>query len=327
MKGIAHFLAGIALATLFPEVVDAAASGSLLPVLGGFGGLLPDTLDFKFVQFWETYDIEIDPGLMPDAEKMVDAIAKALVQAYETDVPVHVKTQTLRLSADRWRQYTIGFCQDEGEISIAIGPEVTTNQRSYQSIKSSELQIARRKAPVPFKSLYAEYFNVDIYNGPSFMFSRNGDYVYVRFLDWHRRWTHSLLMAPIIGLCIALISGGLFNWSTALWAGLISSIGYGAHVLADQLGFMGCNIWWPFTRRQKPGLGLFHARDPLPNFLTVWFSLLIIIYNLDKSVSAVTLTGILFIILGMCVPLVVLLGMIIMKSRRHTKSQIVDTEK
>lgn len=51
MKGIAHFITGVAIATLFPEVVGRAAEGSLLPVLGGIAGLLPDTLDFKFVRY------------------------------------------------------------------------------------------------------------------------------------------------------------------------------------------------------------------------------------------------------------------------------------
>jgi len=45
MKGITHFLTGVAIATFFPEVVRQAADGSLLPVLGGVAGILPDTLE------------------------------------------------------------------------------------------------------------------------------------------------------------------------------------------------------------------------------------------------------------------------------------------
>ena len=51
MKGISHFITGVALATFFPEVVQAGAQGSLLPMLGGIGGILPDTLDFKFARY------------------------------------------------------------------------------------------------------------------------------------------------------------------------------------------------------------------------------------------------------------------------------------
>ena len=66
MKGIAHFLTGVAIATCFPEVVQQAAGGGLLPVLGGVAGILPDTLDFKFVRYFERYDLEIDPGQSGD---------------------------------------------------------------------------------------------------------------------------------------------------------------------------------------------------------------------------------------------------------------------
>jgi hypothetical protein len=51
VKGIAHFITGIAIATFFPEVARAGALGSLLPVLGGIAGILPDTLDFKFGRY------------------------------------------------------------------------------------------------------------------------------------------------------------------------------------------------------------------------------------------------------------------------------------
>ena len=63
MKGISHFLAGIAAATFVPGVVESAAQGSYLIVLGGFFGLLPDTLDFKFARYFERHvDIDPDPG-------------------------------------------------------------------------------------------------------------------------------------------------------------------------------------------------------------------------------------------------------------------------
>jgi hypothetical protein len=52
MKGISHFITGVAIATFFPEVVQAGGVGSLLPMLGGIGGILPDTIDFKFARYW-----------------------------------------------------------------------------------------------------------------------------------------------------------------------------------------------------------------------------------------------------------------------------------
>jgi hypothetical protein len=60
VKGISHFLAGLAAATFVPGVVEGAAQGSYLIVLGGFFGLLPDTLDFKFARYFEQH-VNIDP--------------------------------------------------------------------------------------------------------------------------------------------------------------------------------------------------------------------------------------------------------------------------
>ena len=71
MKGIAHFITGVAIATFFPEVVQQAAGGSILPMLGGIAGILPDTLDFKYARYVEHYDVEIDPGTEPDARNIV----------------------------------------------------------------------------------------------------------------------------------------------------------------------------------------------------------------------------------------------------------------
>ncbi len=116
MKGIAHFLTGIALATFFPEVVHEAESGSLLPVLGGLGALIPDVLDFKFVQFWEDYDFEIDPGSEPDADAIAEVIVNAIHTAHATSQPMHLIAHTIRLRADLWRRYTIAFYPEEGEI-------------------------------------------------------------------------------------------------------------------------------------------------------------------------------------------------------------------
>jgi hypothetical protein len=58
MKGIAHFITGVALATFFPEVVQSGAQGSLLPMLGGIAGILPDTLDFKFARYLDRIELK-----------------------------------------------------------------------------------------------------------------------------------------------------------------------------------------------------------------------------------------------------------------------------
>jgi hypothetical protein len=109
VKGIAHFITGVAIATFFPEVVRGAAGGSLLPVLGGVAGILPDTLDFKFARYFERYGLEIDPGLEPDAGKIAEQVVEAMRRAYETGGPQNAMLHTIRLGPDLWRQYAIRF--------------------------------------------------------------------------------------------------------------------------------------------------------------------------------------------------------------------------
>lgn len=316
MKGITHFLTGIALATFFPEVVHAAEAGSLLPVLGGLGGLLPDTLDFKFVQFWEDYDFELDPGPEPNADAIAEVVVKALHTAYNTNAPIHLRAHTIRLSADSWRRYTLEFLPEESEIKVSIGPVVTTSQKPYVGSEPAAMHIAHRKVAVPLLISYTQCYDVDIFQGPSFLFTREGESVSVSFLDWHHRWTHSLLLAPIIGSAVALVVGWLFGWSAALWAGIVSWIGFSAHVLEDQLGYMGCNLWWPFSRRRRPGMGLFHAGDSLPNFITVWLSLVLILFNLDRFASTPYVPGALYLVVGVGGPLLTLVVAILWKRRR-----------
>src|SRR4030065_1878923 len=87
MKGISHFVSGIAAATFIPGVVEQAAGGSLLPVLGGIFGLLPDTLDFKFTRYFARAEpIDPDPRL-PDPQIIADRVAEALERAYKRNRP------------------------------------------------------------------------------------------------------------------------------------------------------------------------------------------------------------------------------------------------
>jgi membrane-bound metal-dependent hydrolase YbcI (DUF457 family) len=98
--------------------------------------------------------------------------------------------------------------------------------------------------------------------------------VRLTFLPWHRRQTHSLVLAALAGLLAAAL------WGPA--AGLAAALGYAVHVLEDQLGAMGSNLLWPFTRRRTPGLGLLRSGDAWPNVLTVLIAVALILINLIR---------------------------------------------
>ena len=288
MKGIAHFVTGIAVATLFPEVVHRAADGSLLPVLGGVAALLPDTLDFKFLRYVQRYDLEIDPGPDPDPRSVAQALARAARGAFETARPCRVILHTVRLGPDRWRRYTVRFDPDLGHLAVAIGPVVDTGQRPEPG-STPETGSSTVPLSVPVAPRSKAEFVIDIFSGPSFTFRRRGDRLHLGFLDWHRRWSHSLTFAAALGLGTAalvgrfsLLTGRAPQGPPPRLVGLVVGLGLLAHILQDQLGGMGSNLLFPVTRDRTPGLGLVHSGDAVPNFLTVWSALMLILFNLDR---------------------------------------------
>src|SRR5512136_374333 len=107
MKGIAHFLSGIAAASFIPAVVEQSAQGAWLLALAGVCALLPDTLDFKFWRFLEQPDDVIDPGPQPDAQAIADRIAAAIDATFETGQPRTMQLHTVKLGADAWQQYAV----------------------------------------------------------------------------------------------------------------------------------------------------------------------------------------------------------------------------
>ena len=367
MKGIAHFFTGVAIATCFPEVVRQAGAGSLLPVLGGIAGILPDTIDFKFVRYFETYDDEIDPGPEPDAGEIARRVVSAMRRAYESGRPQRVMLHTIRLGADLWQQYAIRFDPEQNEVAVRVGPVVDTSQTplpdgtGHQATSlgkgdSHPSQVpplpsppaggteggrtegraerregerageraearaagkeaareARVKVNLPMVHTYDEEIKIDIFSGPSFTFERQGDQLHVHFLDWHRRWSHSLTLAAALGLAGGLILGK--------WAGLVIGLGFAGHVLEDQLGFMGSNLFYPFTRRRSPGAQLLRSGDALPNFLTVWTATALILFNLDRFSAQPRLNPWGFLGLAVALP-VVLLGGVYQWQRCHRKHE------
>jgi membrane-bound metal-dependent hydrolase YbcI (DUF457 family) len=316
MKGISHFITGVALATFFPEVVHAGTQGSLLPVLGGIGGILPDTLDFKFARYFEHYSVEIDPGPDPDPEVIADALADAMHTAYEGGESQNVVVHTIRLGADLWREYAIRFDPENGEIVVRIGPLVNTGQVPLPGTRPQGAIEARRKLDVPLVHTYSSEYKVNIFGGPSFRFEREGDQLYVHFLDWHRRWSHSLTLAVVVGLAVVPLVGSLAGWNVGLWAGLVAGLGFAGHVLEDQLGYMGSNLFWPFTKKRVPGLKMIHSGDAIPNFLTVWISVAVILFNLDRFSAQPMLDPWWFLALAVALPVAVLgVAYLIQKAR------------
>lgn len=313
MKGISHFLAGIAAATFVPGVVESAAQGSYLILLGGIFGLLPDTLDFKFARYFDRAEsVDPDPANL-DPQALADQIAALIDRAAAERREIRVQLHTIKLGPDRWRQYTVRFDSDRNEIAVRIGPVVNTSQMVVGQV--ANLSNARAKVTAPLNYTYDGEINVDIFGGPSFAFVPKASGVEIQFLPWHRSWSHSLTLAVGLGLIIGVV----FN---SLQAGLVVAAGMAAHIVEDQLGFLGSNLFWPITKERSSGLKLIHSGDAIPNFLAVWLALQVIFFNLDRFSAAaqnraVMLEPLSFFALAVGGPLIVLSAVYVWQKRRR----------
>jgi membrane-bound metal-dependent hydrolase YbcI (DUF457 family) len=314
MKGIAHFLSGIAAASFIPAAVQQSAQGGWLLALAGVCALLPDTLDFKFVRFLEQPDEAIDPGPQPNAQAIADHIAAVADSVFRTGRPRTVKLHTIRLGVDAWQQYAVRFDTPRREIAIRIGPVVNTSQIPVGAAFASAE--ARTKTSVPLNYTYDAETTVDILSGPSFHFERQGDAVSITFLPWHRVWSHSLTLALGMGLAAGLLWGWL--------AGVVAALGCAVHALEDQLGAMGSNLFWPFTRSRWPGLNLIRSGDAIPNFLTVWTACALTLFNLDRFADTPRLPAAPYL-LGVIVLPATVLAAIYVRGRRRAGPRPVET--
>lgn len=307
VKGIAHFVTGVAVASFFPEIIHSASHHlSFAPLLGGFAALLPDTLDFKFVRYLERRDEEIDPATIttevghPDPQAIAERIASAMNRARESGEKVKVHLHTLKLGPDLWRQWSVAFEPLHNQVVVRMGLAVTTGQVPYMGSEIPGLEMGRADVDCGILCTYGAETQIDILGGPSLAFERTGDAVEVIFLPWHRAWTHSLGMALLLGAI-----GAFF---TPIY-GLVMALAVLAHIVEDQFGYMGSNIFFPLTRRRTMGLKLFRSGDAIPNFLAVWTGLSIIFLNLDRFSDAPVIPVLPYVLGVVALPFLFLLGL------------------
>ncbi len=259
MKGIAHFASGLCVATFVPGVVEHAAEGGVLIALGGAAAMLPDFLDFRFARFLERRDADIAPDVHhPNPQALADAIAAEIHRARDQRQPRTIQIHPTRRSIADWITYSVTFDEQRGRVGVRLGGAEAFAECG------------------PLAYGYDGALEIIELGGPSFKLIPYADgRVALEFLPWHRTWSHSLVLAVVVGLCVAALWGTL--------AGVVAGLGFAVHVLEDQLGYLGSNLFWPLTRRRSEGLRLMHAVDPIPNFVTVWVSLTLILLNLDRA--------------------------------------------
>lgn len=296
MKGITHFLTGIATASCFPLAIQTAfADKSFLMVFGGFCGILPDTLDFKFARYFWKHDYKVrltEDNL--DARLAAETMAKAIDQAAATGKRVRVKLDVMRISTNYYRTYAVMIDNDRKEITAYIGPLKTMSHcmARGESLPSdaARFRAVAEKGPIRVMADIAQnapslpdttpqpeiahtakftanvnntYYSdseVGIFSGPDWEFRPQADgKVRVDFIPWHRRWTHSLTLGLLMGPLGFLIFG---------LAGLLSGKGW-VNPFSINAFFIGILAFWSHVLVDQTG----HLGSNLLPPFTKWRSL------------------------------------------------------
>ncbi|MBI3272920.1 MAG: metal-dependent hydrolase [Planctomycetes bacterium] len=327
MKGITHFMSGIAVASCFPSAVRSAVDANtfLLP-LGGVFGIMPDTLDFRFARyFWKHEHVvrlteeDLDPAAA------AQGVAAAIDQAFKEKRPVTLRLDTVRVSVNYYRTYNIFIDSDAREVTAVIGPLKTMGQIfsrfDYAPSEASrrkeieehglvptlvriistapclpgtlppETRVATARFQAEVRNTYYQETEVGVFHGPDFEFVPEGDRVRIDFIPWHRRWTHAfttgLVMAPV-GFAVCAGWGALArsDWRAfanplACTAAIIATLAFWTHVIEDQIGYLGSNLFPPFTKKRSQGLKWVTSASPMPNVITNYLAILTVLWNLN----------------------------------------------
>ena len=285
----------MAVASFFPQAVHMAAQeSSFILCLGGLFGILPDTLDFKLAKYFYKSDFEVkpDPNKL-DAREIANGVAQAVNKAIETGKGT-VQLHTMQIASNRWRSYLLRFDTKTSEICVDIGPEVDTGQIPFDGteLTDPEKAHARVKVNCEFYQQFDKVSNIAIMTGPCFEFAKRDDgKMEIVFLPWHRQWSHSFTLGMLIAFLVGLVTyftipegphPELYTIPRWMLYPLIILFGSMVHIIEDSTGFMGNNLFYPFTKGRTNGLGFMSASEGIPNFFFVWTSVICILYNLDR---------------------------------------------
>lgn len=301
MKGIGHFLTGIAIASCFPEAMRATIEdNSLILLVGGAFGLLPDPLDFRISRYLWKHDRVLTPDLKKlDARVVAETVAAAIDEAHESGRAVRVKLNTLKVSASYHRTYSFRIDTERKVVRARIGPLKTMSQvMGGGGHLPRSLPLPQEGAVLEFEApykadvitVYDKETSVGIFSGPDFSFVPVEGKVRMDFIPWHRTWAHSPFLGLVFGILGWLVYSlfsfvrtedtGSFVSPMALTTLGVITLSFWGHIFVDQFGVLGSVLGWPFSKKRSNGFGWTHASSVVGNIILNYVCLAIIFWNL-----------------------------------------------
>jgi len=134
-------------------------------------------------------------------------------------------------------------------------------------------------APSPAPLTTDHTFTVKIHNEPiSLAVAPTDDgRIILRVVPWQQQWSHSLTIAIVLGMLAGIVWG--------VPAGLVAGGAYALHLVTDQLGFTGSNLFFPFTRHRASGFQILHPGQATVFYIGVaWLAMLLTGWNWARTV-------------------------------------------
>ena len=290
MKGVTHYFFAAALVSLIPLVMQLSVyDKAFIIVLGAVAGILPDYIDFKIIKYLWRVDEEILPDWpIPDAKKISSRLAELVDEAWNKKREINVQLHTIKTGPNTWRRWYVHFDPDNKRVVVGFGPIQTFSGREFSNTIEDippEKRVGEAKFSAPLKYDYKDRtVKISILSGPMISLVPKDDHVEIVFLPWHRCCSHSFTMGALISLIVFGVSLLFLPLLHSIINGIAFFVGYASHVISDQLGYMGSNIFWPFTKERKPGLKLAESMDPYANFILFWLSLTTLFWMMNISV-------------------------------------------
>ncbi len=223
----------------------------------------------------------------PHPQLIASMIAKAIDEAYETGKLITVKVYNIRMAADVYRRFLIHYDTATRTIKVYMGPLVTTGGLPIRGTETPEYRkVGEANTKYPFIKVYPRPTVIDAFNGPEIGYKRivlpdGREVVEERFIPWHRGFSHSFTAGALAALILYPILL-LLGYPHAIQLAIAAMLGYWMHVIEDQLGFMGSNLFPPITRDRIPGLMIGPNIYTGMNFATSWAMIALIIWNINR---------------------------------------------